>query len=53
MSRATADVLAVVGLIPLACAVYGGLLWALKIEGREELQALLRTNSAEESCAEI
>jgi hypothetical protein len=28
-------------LIPLACAVYGGLLWALKIEGREELQAML------------
>lgn len=36
-----ADLLAVVVLIPLACAVYGGLLWALKIEGREELQAML------------
>ena len=41
-SRA-ADVLAVVGLIPLACAVYAVLLWCLKIEGREELQALLRS----------
>lgn len=35
------DILAVVGLIPLACAVYGGLLWLLRIEGREELEALL------------
>jgi putative peptidoglycan lipid II flippase len=50
----TADVLAVVGLIPLACAVYGGLLWALKIEGREELQALLRTRfSGKNRAAEI
>ena len=32
---------AVVGLIPLASAAYAGLLWALKIEGREELRALL------------
>lgn len=29
------------GLIPLAAAVYGALLWMLKIEGRDELQALL------------
>jgi len=36
-----ADVIAVLGLIPLACVVYGGLLWVLKIEGREELQAML------------
>ena len=36
-----ADVLAVVGLIPLASAAYAGLLWVLKIEGREELRALL------------
>ena len=36
-----ADALAVGGLVPLACVVYGGLLWALKIEGREELQAML------------
>ncbi len=35
------DTLAVVGLIPLACVVYSGLLWLLKIEGREELEALL------------
>ena len=35
------DTLAVVGLIPLACVVYGGLLWLLKIEGREELEALV------------
>ena len=34
------DLVVVAGLIPLACAVYGGLLWALKIEGREELAAL-------------
>ena len=36
-----ADLLAVLVLIPLACAVYGLLLWSLKIEGREELQAML------------
>ena len=37
----TADLLGVVGLIPLAGAIYAGLLWWLKIEGREELQAML------------
>jgi putative peptidoglycan lipid II flippase len=45
-----ADLLAVVGLIPLACVVYGALLWWLKIEGREELQAMfakLRTGAGE------
>jgi putative peptidoglycan lipid II flippase len=36
-----ADLLAVLVLIPLACAVYGLLLWSLKFEGREELQAML------------
>lgn len=36
-----ADVVAVLGLIPLACIVYGGLLWLLRIEGREELRAML------------
>jgi len=30
----------VLALIPLACAVYGGLLWAMKIEGREEFAAV-------------
>jgi putative peptidoglycan lipid II flippase len=34
------DLVVVAGLIPAACAVYGGLLWILKIEGREELAAL-------------
>ena len=38
----TADVLAVGVLIPLACATYAGVLWWLKIEGREELRALVR-----------
>jgi putative peptidoglycan lipid II flippase len=37
----TADVLAVVVLIPLAGAIYVGLLWCLKIEGRKELRALV------------
>ena len=37
-----ADVIAIVGLIPLGCAVYGGLVWALRIEGREELWETLR-----------
>jgi putative peptidoglycan lipid II flippase len=31
------DFIAVAGLIPAACALYGGLLWMLRIEGREEL----------------
>ena len=31
---------AVAGVIPAGCAVYGGLLWLLKIEGREELAGL-------------
>ncbi len=34
------DLVIVAGLIPAACGVYGALLWALKIEGREELTAL-------------
>ena len=37
----TADVLGVVVLIPLAGAIYVGLLWCLKIEGRKELRALV------------
>ncbi|MFA5057080.1 MAG: murein biosynthesis integral membrane protein MurJ, partial [Opitutaceae bacterium] len=38
-----ADLVAVLVLIPLAGVVYGVLLWILKIEGREELQALVRS----------
>lgn len=34
------DLVTVAGLIPVACAVYGGLLWVFKIEGREEVEAL-------------
>jgi len=36
----TRDLLTVLALIPVACGVYGALLWALKIEGREELVAV-------------
>lgn len=36
-----ADVVAVFGLIPAGVAVYAGVLWALKIEGREELAAIV------------
>ncbi len=36
------DLINVAGLIPAACAFYGGLLWVLKIEGREELGAVWR-----------
>ncbi len=35
------DLLAIFGLIPLAVAVYGSLLWALKVEGREDLEAII------------
>jgi putative peptidoglycan lipid II flippase len=31
----------VAGLIPAACAVYGAMLWMLKIEGRTELELIL------------
>ena len=34
------DLVVVAGLIPAACAVYCALLWGMKIEGREEIQAL-------------
>jgi putative peptidoglycan lipid II flippase len=36
-----ADLAAVAGLIPLACVVYAGLLWVLKIEGREDFASVL------------
>ncbi|MFI5336851.1 MAG: murein biosynthesis integral membrane protein MurJ [Opitutales bacterium] len=36
-----ADLLAVLGLIPLGMVVYGGVLWLLRVEGREELEALV------------
>lgn len=35
------DLVVVAGLIPAAVAVYGALLWVLKIEGREEVSQLL------------
>jgi putative peptidoglycan lipid II flippase len=35
------DVLALAGLIPLGVACYGAALWALRIEGREDLVAIL------------
>lgn len=35
------DAVSLVVLIPLGIAVYGGLLWALKIEGRDDLKALI------------
>jgi len=34
------DLVVVVGLIPAACAIYGALLWLLKIEGREDLEVM-------------
>lgn len=40
LGRKSVDLVVVVGVIPLAAALYGGLLWALKIEGREEVEAL-------------
>ncbi|MDI1319691.1 MAG: lipid II flippase MurJ, partial [bacterium] len=41
LSPKARDLIMVAGLIPAACAVYGALLWTLKIEGREEVAALL------------
>jgi putative peptidoglycan lipid II flippase len=37
-----ADVAALGGLIPLGMATYGAMLWWLRIDGREELEALVR-----------
>lgn len=34
------DLVVVAGVIPAACAVYGAMLWVMKIEGREELAAM-------------
>lgn len=42
LSGKTTDLLAVVGLIPVGAAVYGGLLWGLKIEGRAELELIFQ-----------
>jgi putative peptidoglycan lipid II flippase len=36
------DLVVVLGVIPLGAAFYGGLLWLLKIEGREDIEALLK-----------
>jgi putative peptidoglycan lipid II flippase len=36
----THDLAVVTGVIPAACAIYGSLLWIMKIEGREELAVL-------------
>jgi putative peptidoglycan lipid II flippase len=35
------DLIVVLGLIPAGAAIYGLLLWALRIEGRTELEAIL------------
>ncbi len=35
------DLVQLLVLIPAACAVYAGLLWALRIEGREDVRALV------------
>ncbi len=37
----THDFAVVGGLIPVACVVYGALLWIMKIEGREDLEAMV------------
>ena len=39
--RATTDLLCVAGLIPLAAALYGALLWVWRIEGREDIEQVL------------
>lgn len=35
------DLAVVAGLIPVACAVYGALLWLMRIEGRDEITVLI------------
>ena len=46
-----ADLVAVFVVIPLGCTVYAGLLWLLKIEGREELAALVRSRFGRHAAA--
>jgi putative peptidoglycan lipid II flippase len=41
LGPAAAALVSVVGLIPAAVAVYGLILWKLRIEGRDEIEALL------------
>ena len=41
LGQRLADFVGVAGLVPLGVAVYAATLWALKIEGREEVAALL------------
>jgi putative peptidoglycan lipid II flippase len=38
----SADVAAILGIIPLGVVVYGGILWALRVEGRDELAVMVR-----------
>lgn len=40
LSERMRDLIAIAGLIPVACAAYGAILWVLKIEGREEFSVL-------------
>ena len=42
LASRTADLLAIGGLIPVGAAVYAALLWGFKIEGRTELELMLR-----------
>lgn len=42
LANRTADLLAIGGLIPVGAAVYAALLWGFKIEGRTELELMLR-----------
>ena len=41
LAARTADFVALVGLIPLGVAAYGLLLWWLRIEGRDDLRAMV------------
>jgi putative peptidoglycan lipid II flippase len=41
LSGRVADLVAVAGLIPLGVASYGAVLWILRIEGRDDLEAML------------
>lgn len=49
LTGAWPDLVVVLGVIPLGAAVYGGLLWLLRIEGREDVEALLRRRSPAEA----
>jgi putative peptidoglycan lipid II flippase len=41
-SSRISDVIAILGVIPISVVIYGGILWMLRVDGRDELSAMIR-----------